>query len=342
MQPIHNTAELEEQLSRPDTAVLETLARTPGDFLVAGAGGKMGPSLCRMLRRGLDEVGRGAARVIAVSRFSSPDAAAALAAHRIHTIACNLLDRSALAALPDAPNIVYMAGQKFGTHDAPEQTWAVNTLLPAFIAERFPNSRFVVFSTGCVYPLSPVPSNGSSEDDPLLPPGEYAASCVGRERIFTHYSHLHKTPMLFFRLCYSIDLRYGVLTDIAQRVLAGKPVDLQMGWTQVIWQRDACARALRCFDVVSAPPTALNVTGPEQLSVRWIAEQFATRFGSTATFSGIEGNRAWLWNATRSCQLFGPPETSITDMLDAVANWLQRGGGVLNKPTHFEVQDGNY
>jgi nucleoside-diphosphate-sugar epimerase len=342
MLPVHNIAELEEQLSRPDAAVLETLARTPGDFLVAGAAGKMGPSVCRMLRRGLDDVGRTSTRVIAVSRFSAPETAAALAAHGIETSACNLLDRRALASLPDAPNIVFMAGQKFGTQDAPEQTWAINTLLPAFIAERYPQSRFVVFSTGCVYPLSLVPGSGSHEDDPLLPPGEYAASCVGRERIFAHYSRLHKTPMLFFRLCYSIDLRYGVLVDIAQRVIAGHPVDLTMGWTQVIWQRDACARALRAFDHVSSPPTALNVTGPEQLSVRWIAEQFATRFGSTARFLGTEGSHAWLWNAARACQLFGTPETSITEMLDAVALWLQRGGHVLNKPTHFEVRNGNY
>lgn len=342
MPPIQNIAELEERLSRPDAAVLETLARTPGDFLVAGAAGKMGPSLCRMLRRGLDDVGRKTSRVFAVSRFSAPGSAAALEAHRIETIACNLLDRSALSSLPDAANIVFMAGQKFGTHDAPEQTWAINTLLPAFIAEHYPRSRFVVFSTGCVYPLSAVPGNGSLEDDPLLPPGEYAASCVGRERIFSHYSRLHQSPMLFFRLCYSIDLRYGVLLDIAQRVFAGQPVDLTMGWTQVIWQRDACTRALRAFDHVSFPPTALNVTGPEQLSVRWIAEEFASRFHSKARFSGTEGSHAWLWNATRACQLFGHPETSITEMLDAVALWLQQGGEVLNKPTHFEVRDGNY
>ncbi|MEY3174983.1 MAG: hypothetical protein RLZZ436_2897 [Planctomycetota bacterium] len=342
MLSITSTASLDEHLHRPDPAVLETLRRTPGDFLVAGAGGKMGPTVCCMLRRGLDAIGRQSSSVFAVSRFSLPQSNLPLQQSGVRTIACDLLDRSALQSLPDAPNIVFMAGQKFGTTSAPEQTWAINTLLPAFVAERFPRSRMVVFSTGCVYPLTPVAGPGSHEDDPLLPPGEYAASCVGRERIFSHYSRLNQTPMLFFRLCYSVELRYGVLMDIAQRVYSGAPVDLQMGWTQVIWQRDAAARAIRSFDFADCPPVALNVTGPGRLSVRWLAEQFAARFSRTAVFTGSESETAWLWNASRACELFGPPETPTTDMLDAVADWIRSGGPTLGKPTHFEVQDGNY
>lgn len=342
MDPIRSVTDLDEQLSRPDEAVLRTLSGGTGDFLIAGAGGKMGPSLCRMMRRGLDAVGRQSSRVIAVSRFPSGRVAEELRVHGVETLSCDLLDRTALQSLPEVSNIIFMAGQKFGTQGNPEQTWAVNTLLPGLVADRFPRARFVVFSTGCVYPLTPISGVGSREDDPLVPPGEYAASCVGRERIFGYYSRLHGAEMLFFRLCYAIELRYGVLLDIAQRVYAGVPVDVRMGWTQVIWQRDACARAIRSFEYVSSPPTALNVTGVERLSVRWLGEEFGRRFGKPARFSGEEGAESWLWDAGRASACFGPPETSTVEMLDAVAWWVESGGSVFGKPTHFEVQDGNY
>ena len=342
MLSIASLTSLEEHLSRPDSAVLQTLQRTPGDFLVAGAGGKMGPSVCRMLRRGLNAIGRDSSEVYAVSRFSVPEYSAVLRQEGIRTLSCDLLSRSALASLPDVPNVIFMAGQKFGTTDAPEQTWATNTVLPALVAERFSRSSMVVFSTGCVYPLTPVSGTGAREDDPLVPPGEYAASCVGRERIFCHYSRRNQMPALLFRLCYAVELRYGVLVDIAQRVFSGGTVDLQMGWVQVIWQRDAVARAIRSFDFVSCPPVALNVTGPERLSVRWLALQFAERFGRQPEFAGREADTAWLWDASEATSRFGPPETSLTEILDAIAEWTRCGGPTLGKPTRFEVQDGNY
>jgi len=342
MLSISSTASLDEHLSRPDAAVLETLRRTPGDFLVAGAGGKMGSHVCLMLRRALDSIGRSSSAVFAVSRFSVPQTCQLMQQAGVITVPCDLLDRRSLESLPEARSVIFMAGQKFGTSGKPEQTWAVNTLLPALVAERFARSRMVVFSTGCVYPLTAVSGSGSAEEDPLLPPGEYAASCVGRERIIGYYSQMNQMPALMFRLCYSVELRYGVLSDIARRVFAGVPVDVQMGWVQVIWQRDAAARAIRSFDFVSCPPPALNVTGPRRLSVRWLAEQFGTRFGRQPLFSGEESATAWHWNAAKATELFGAPETSLVQMLDAVADWIRAGGESLGKPTHFEVQDGNY
>jgi hypothetical protein len=342
MLSISSPASLDEHLSRPDDAVLEVLGRTSGDFLVAGAGGKMGASVCLMLRRGLDAIGRKESAVYAVSRFSVHRQRRLMEESGVKAIACDLLDRRALEMLPDVSSVIFMAGQKFGTLGRPEQTWAVNTLLPALVAERFARSRMVVFSTGCVYPLSSIAGLGSAEEDPLLPPGEYAASCVGRERIIGYYSQLNQMPALMFRLCYAVELRYGVLSDIAHRVLAGVPVDLQMGWVQVIWQRDAVARAIRSFDLVACPPVALNVTGPQRLSVRWLAEQFGDRFGRQPLFSGEESATAWLWNAARATEVFGAPETSLDQMLAAVASWIRTGGESLGKPTHFEVQDGNY
>jgi nucleoside-diphosphate-sugar epimerase len=339
---ISSTASLDEHLSRPDDAVLETLRRTPGDFLVAGAGGKMGSTVCLMLRRALNAIGRTGSAVCAVSRFSDHRPRLLMEESGVKTIACDLLCRRSLELLPEVASVIFMAGQKFGTSGSPEQTWAVNALLPALVAERFARSRMVVFSTGCVYPLTVVAGSGSVEEDPLLPPGEYAASCVGRERIIGYYSQLNRMPALMFRLCYSVELRYGVLADIAHRVFAGVPVDLQMGWVQVIWQRDAVARAIRSFDLVSCPPVALNVTGPRRLSVRWLAEQFGARFGRKPLFSGEESATAWLWNAAKATEVFGAPETSLDQMLDAVASWILAGGESLGKPTHFEVQDGNY
>ncbi|MFM7056639.1 MAG: NAD-dependent epimerase/dehydratase family protein [Planctomycetota bacterium] len=342
MLSISNPASLDEHLSRPDAGVLETLQRTDGDFLVAGAGGKMGSSVCRMLRRTLNTLGRQSTEVYAVSRFSNPQTSAALRQDGIRTLSCDLLDRQAVASLPDVSSVIFMAGQKFGTADAPEQTWAVNALLPAFVAERFASTSMVVFSTGCVYPLTAIAGSGSREDDPLLPPGEYAASCVGRERMMAYYSQRNRMPALLFRLCYAVELRYGVLVDIAQRVFSGETVDLRMGWVQIIWQRDAAARAIRSFDFVASPPVALNVTGPERLSVRWLALQFADRFRKEALFAGNEADSAWLWDASKATQLFGPPETPLVEILDAVADWILRGGATLGKPTRFEVQDGNY
>jgi nucleoside-diphosphate-sugar epimerase len=338
---IENVSQLEEALSRPTEALLETLRRIDGDILVLGAGGKMGPTLARMARRAADRAGE-SRRVIAVSRFSSKAAADELKQHRVETIACDLLDRQAVAALPDAPNVIFMAGQKFGTTNSPELTWVMNTVVPAIVAERYAKSRIVVFSTGCVYPLVQVESGGSRESDPLGPPGEYANSCVGRERIFTHFSKQYGTAALLFRLSYAIDLRYGVLHDVASKVARGETVDVGMGYANVIWQGDANARALQSLARVGTPPVPLNVTGLEQVSIRELARRFGELLGCTPNIVGQENSSAWLFDAARSFELFGPVSVTLEQMIDAVAHWVKSGGTSLGKPTHFESRDGRF
>jgi nucleoside-diphosphate-sugar epimerase len=337
---MHSVQELEDELSRPTPGVLDTLRALDGDVVVLGAGGKMGPTLARMLRRGLDETAQQHRRVIAVSRYSSKSVAQSLQRHGVETIPCDLLNRAAVETLPDAPNVIFMAGQKFGTSDAPELTWAMNTLVPAIVAERYKQSRIVVFSTGCVYPLVPADGAGSREGDMLGPPGEYANSCVGRERIFGHFSKLYGTRTMFFRLCYAIDLRYGVLCDVASKVAQGLPINVTMGYANVIWQGDASVRAIQCLAHTALPPFVLNVTGIERVSIRGLAQRFGELLGIEPIIAGKEGNFAWLWDATRSYELFGPPTVSLEEMIQATARWQRQGGSTLGKPTHFEVQDG--
>ncbi len=341
MKPIESVAELEERLSAPTEGVLEQFRTLAGDILILGAAGKMGPTLGRMARRASDAHGQ-SRRVFAVSRFSSPEATPELQRHGVEPIACDLLDRAAVARLPEAPNVIFMAGQKFGTAAAPELTWAMNAMVPAIVGERFSRARIVVFSTGCVYPLVPVESAGAREEDPLGPPGEYAQSCVARERIFTHFSKARGLAALLFRLSYAIDLRYGVLLDVAQRVAAGEPVDLSMGWANVIWQGDANARALQCLAHASTPPAILNVTGREKVSIRELAGRFGELLGRAPVFRGREGATAWLFNAAKSFELFGPVTVPLEEMIEATAHWVRLGGATLGKPTHFEARDGDF
>lgn len=342
MKPIHTIENLEDELSRPTQGVLDTLRALNGDVMVLGAGGKMGPTLARMVRRGLNEIGHLDRRVFAVSRFSQAILMQRLQQHGVETIACDLMDRTAVAALPDAPNVIFMAGQKFGTNDVPELTWVMNTVVPAIVAERFAKSRIVVFSTGCVYPLVPADGPGSREEDVLGPPGEYANSCVGRERVFTYFAKRNDTSMLMFRLCYAIDMRYGVLCDVASKVAHGLPIDVTMGAANVIWQGDANARAIQCLSHTATPPPALNVTGIERVSIRWLAGRFGELLEREPVITGKERDTAWLWDATQSYDLFGPPTVSLEEMIDATAEWQRSGGAVLGKPTHFEVRDGQF
>jgi nucleoside-diphosphate-sugar epimerase len=341
MKPIETIEDLEERLSRPTDGVLETLRTLDGDVLVLGAGGKMGPTLARMARRGVEQLGQ-RRQVLAVSRFSSAAAADELRRHGVQPISCDLTDRDAVSRLPDAPNIIFMAGQKFGTSDRPELTWVMNTLVPAVVAERYAKSRIVVFSTGCVYPLTATDGPGSREDDVLDPPGEYANSCVGRERVFTHFSKKNGTPALLFRLNYAIDLRYGVLLDVAQKVAQGAPADVTMGWANVIWQGDANARAIQCLAHTATPPRPLNVTGREKISVRALAERFGGLLGRKAIITGKEAPTAWMSDASRSFELFGPVMVTLDEMIEAVAHWVKRGGATLGKPTHFESRNGQF
>lgn len=333
--------ELDELLSRPTEGVIDALRRCPGDILVLGAGGKMGPSLARMARRAVESLG-GTQRVIAVSRFSDPPVAKALAQTGVETIQADLMDRVALGHLPDAPNVIFMAGQKFGTRSTPSLTWALNAVVPAHAAERFPDSRTVVFSTGNVYPLTSASSGGSREADAVGPVGEYAMSCLARERVFEHAAITRGTPVAIVRLNYAIALRYGVLTDLALKVRNGAPVDLAMGHVNIIWQGDANARALQCLALAGSPATVLNVTGGATLSVRDLAARFGERFGRPPVFTGSESPDALLNNAGRSIELFGPPNTTVDTMIDWTAEWLDGGGSLLGKPTRFEVRDGGF
>ena len=331
---------LEDALSRPTEADVAAAAALSGDLLILGVAGKMGPSLARLARRAADEAGI-RRRVTGVARFSRPGVREALEAVGVHTVACDLLDRDALARAPDAPNVVYMAGQKFGTTGDEAGTWATNVLAAAHAAERYRGSRLVAFSTGNVYLLTPVASGGPRECDPTGPVGEYAQSALGRERVLEFVSRRYGTPTAILRLNYAIEPRYGVLRDIAEQVRRGAPVDLAMGHVNVIWQRDANAVALRCFAHCDVPPFVLNVTGPV-VAVREVAARFGERFGVAPTFSGTERDTALLSNAARCRELFGPPPTSLATMIAQVADWVEAGGGSLGKPTHFEEREGRF
>lgn len=334
-------AELEERLSRPTTGVLQALEGVPGDVVVLGAGGKMGPSLARMVRRAADELGDGRS-VVAVSRFSSAAAATTLEAAGVETIRAELTDRAAIDALPDAANVMFMAGQKFGTQDDPSLTWIANTVVPGMVADRYRAARVVAFSTGNVYALSPVERGGSGEEDALAPAGEYAWTCLGRERVLTHASRAHGTRLAIIRLNYAVDLRYGVLVDIAERIMAGDPVDLRMGYVNVIWQGDANAQAIQCLPHAAVPPFVVNVTGNQTVSVRELALELGRLLGREPRFKGTEARDALLSRTAKSQALFGPTAVSTGTLLGWVAEWTLRGGATLGKATHFEEREGRY
>jgi nucleoside-diphosphate-sugar epimerase len=331
-------SELDTILSEPRDQTIAALESCPGDVVILGAGGKMGPTLATMAARAAG----GSRKTIAVSRWSSPAAERALNDAGVETVRCDLLDRDAVARLPDAPNVVFMAGQKFGTTDAPAMTWAMNTLVPATCAERYKDSRIVVFSTGNVYPLTPIDSGGSREEDLPAPIGEYAASCVGRERMFELYAERHGTNVAIVRLNYAIDLRYGVLVDLALRVWRGEPVFVDMGYVNVIWQGDANRIALECLPLTATPPFVVNLTGSDILSVRSLAEWFGARFGMSVTFTGSERPDALLSNTSRLQACFAPPAVTLDQMRDWVADWVEAGGPLLGKPTKFEARDGKF
>jgi nucleoside-diphosphate-sugar epimerase len=332
---------LEDILAEPSDADVACVGRLDDDVLILGAAGKMGPSLARRVHRAMSRRGRHR-QVVAVSRFSSPAVRAGLEADGIQTLACDLLDPAQIEALPRVPNVLFLAGRKFGTLDRTDLTWATNTVVPARVAERFHQSRVVVFSTGNVYPLVDADSRGSKESDVPGPVGEYAQSCLGRERVVEFVSHERGMPALIFRLNYAVDLRYGTLVDIARKVLTGAPIDLTMGFFNAIWQGDANSYALRSLELCSSPATVLNVTGPERISVREMAEWFGSVFERTPVFVNAEGPVALLSDATRCRTLLGEPSVPLFVLCRWVAHWVQAGGASLNKPTHFEVTDGRF
>ena len=338
---IRSVEELETRLATPNGALIDDLARIEGDILVLGAGGKMGPSLVKLACNAIAR-GGGERKVIAVSRFSNPAIREDLERAGATTIAADLLEADALEALPDAPNVIYMVGTKFGTSGREHLTWAQNAYVPGLVGTRYAGSRIVAFSTGNVYPLVPVRSGGSRESDPTGPVGEYAQSCLGRERLFEHVSLTHGTPVLQFRLNYAVELRYGTLVDVAEAVHAGRPVDLSMGHLNVIWQGDANAWALRSLALCSSPPTILNVTGPETASVRWIAEELGRLMEREPVLVGEERETALLSNAARAHRLFGYPTVPLGRMLEWIAAWTLAGGETHGKPTHFGERTGAF
>jgi nucleoside-diphosphate-sugar epimerase len=342
---MQDVAQLEEALSQPSQADIDFMNRLRGDVMVLGAGGKMGPSLAKLARRATVEAGV-SREVFAVSRFSSQPARDDLEAAGVRTLSCDLMKPGALAALPDCANVLYLAGRKFGSSGRPDLTWATNAVLPAWVAQRFKGSRIVAFSTGNIYPFRPVldsgNTRGSLETDDPGPVGEYAQSCLARERVFEYFSRENGTPCVLFRLNYAVDLRYGVLADIARKVRANLAVDLTVPTFNVIWQRDANSYALRALELCASPPRVLNVTGAESLFVRDVAEYFGARFGQSCRFSSTEGQAALLSDASLCFTLLGPPTVTSEMLLELQSNWIAIGGATIDKPTHFEVSDGRF
>jgi len=338
---IRDVPELEQLLSEPSEGVVETMRRLEGDILVLGAGGKIGPTLCRMARRASDLAGA-KRRVIGVGRHATAEMQAEFHAHGVELIRCDMLDGRQLGALPEAPHIVYMAAMKFGSTGQEALTWALNVYLPGMVCERFPRSRIVAFSTGNVYGMAPVDGGGSVESDPLRPDGDYALSCLGRERMFTHFSQTLNIPVALIRLNYANELRYGVLVDLAQQVMAGEPIELKMGYFNAIWQADASAMTLRALERVATPPLLINVAGPDRLSVRRIAEQFGRLLDKPVRFTGSEAADAFLSNGRLGYELLGRPRVSVEQMVCWIADWQLRGGPTLGKPTHFQTRDGKF
>ena len=336
-----NTTEKLNELLAPSDALVADIARLEGDIIILGAGGKMGPSLAKLAKQAIDKAGV-TKKVIAISRFSEKGLEEELIDAGIETYSADLLEDNQLQKLPDVKNVLYLAGTKFGTTGNESFTWAMNSYLPGRVAEKFKHSNIVVFSTGNVYPLTPVVRGGASEHTPPEPLGEYAQSCLGRERIFQYSSSRYNTPILIYRLNYANDVTYGVLLEIARSVKAGRPIDLKMGNVNVIWQGDANEIALRSLHHCSVPSKILNVTGPETLSVRWIAEQFGLLFNITPSFINNEQPDALLSNAAECAHLFGYPKVTPKQMMELLSEWISQGGKTINKETHFQERSGKY
>ena len=338
---INTEEELDEQLTHPRPVLLDFIRTLNNPLVILGAGGKMGPTLAWLARRAAEAAGH-ALDIIAVSRFSDAGARSWLETRGVRTLSIDLLNRQALQRLPEAAEVVYLVGRKFGTAENAAQTWAINTLVPAYVAERFPRVRRVVLSTGNVYPFVPISSGGSVETDALTPLGEYGNAAIARERLFEFFAQHDATPMTIVRLNYAVDLRYGVLVDIARRVHARETVDVSTGYVNCIWQGDANEMILRALALAKAPAQVLNLTGPAMLSIRGLALRFGDLLGHAVRFSGTEAETALLNNPARACALLGPPPTPLEKVQRWTAHWVKNGGRLLDKPTHFEVRDGSY
>jgi nucleoside-diphosphate-sugar epimerase len=332
---------LDEVMTRPTPALIDSIRTLTSPLVILGAGGKMGPTLAVLARRAADTAGH-PLDIVAVSRFSDARKRQWLEARQVRTIACDLMVRDAFASLPDADNVTYLVGLKFGTAQNPATTWASNTLVPAYASERYETARITALSTGNVYPLAPIHSAGLSEADPLTPTGEYANSCVARERIFEYFSRRTGTRMAIIRLSYALDLRYGVLVDIARKVYAGQPVDVTMGYLNCIWQGDANDLIIRSLGLASSPPMALNLTGSSAVSVRDVAQRFGELMDRPVEFTGKEAPTALLSSTAHLRMTLGEPATPLDLVIRWTAHWIANNGRLLDKPTHFEIRDGVY
>ncbi len=339
--PFGNADELDEFVTRPSPQVINSLSAAPQDFVVLGAGGKMGYHITRMLSRALQAAGR-KDRIVAVSRFGDERSRQRFEELGVETISADLTERADIDRLPDAGNVIFLAGIKFGTSNDPELLERFNIRMPALVAERYRDSQITALSTGNVYSYVAKDSGGSTEEDPAEPVGEYGRSCLGRESAFVDASQEFGTRCCILRLNYSVALRYGVPTDIAVKVRTGQPVDLEMGYVNLIWQGDAVDHVLQSLEHATSPARILNITGRETISVRWLAEQFASRFGVAAKFTGTEAENALLSDSSRSHQLFGEPQIRIDQIIDWTAAWIDSDQELLNKPTHFETRSGSF
>lgn len=338
---MENIEEVYNQLLQPSADLISDMASLEGDLLILGVGGKMGPSLAKLAKQAVDQSGT-TKKIVGVSRFSEPGLQDELHQSGIETISADLLEDDQLQALPDVKNVLYLAGTKFGTTGKESFTWAMNSYLPGRVAQKYKHSNIVVFSSGNVYHLTPVTSGGATEDHLPEPVGEYAQSCLGRERLFQYYATKNNTPTLIYRLNYANDVSYGVLMDIAKSVYQGKPIDLRMGNVNVIWQGDANEMALRSLLHCEVPAKLLNITGPETASVRWIAETFGKLFDKQPLFENEENTTALLSNASEAFRLFGYPKVTLKKMMELMAAWVKQGGKTMNKPTHFQEREGKF
>ena len=336
-----NIHQLYYQLLQPSDDLIADIAKLNGDILILGVGGKMGPAMAKLAKQAVDIAGVNK-KIIGVSRFSEAGLQDELNQHGIQTIAADLLNEEQLQSLPDVENVLYLAGTKFGTTGKESFTWAMNAYLPGRVAEKYKNSRIVVFSTGNVYPFTSVESGGATEEQLPEPVGEYAQSCLGRERIFQYFSSKNNTPILIYRLNYANDVSYGVLLEIAKAVKEERQIDLSMGHVNVIWQGDANEIAIRSLLHCEVPAKILNVTGPETVSVRWLAEEFGRMFGKTPKLINEEQPTALLSNATNATEIFNEPKVPLKKMMEVIAEWIKQDGRTLNKPTHFQERKGQF
>ncbi len=338
---IRSEEELTEVMTRPRPVLVEFMRTLTSPLVILGAGGKMGPTLAILARRAVQAAGS-SLEIIAVSRFGDKQARFSLESQGVKTLNADLMQRDAFASLPDTDNLLYLVGLKFGTSNNPALTWATNTLVPAYTAERYPQARVAALSTGNVYPLAPIAGAGSQESDPLTPVGEYSNACVARERIFEFYSAKNQTPMTLLRLSFALDLRYGVLVDIALKVLRGEAVDVSMSHMNCIWQGDANEMIIRSLGLAAAPPLALNLVGSQHSAIRATAQHLGELMGKPVTFTGVEGETAFLSDNRRLQALLGEPPTPVETVMRWTAAWVMANGRLLNRPTHFEVRDGGY